>query len=103
MIYYILSILGISPWEYLHWLIAITITLLLLDIFLQVEIPSFLAIILLADYINSLLFLFFANSVVYRFLYNHIDFNVGIISVFLEKDNFTFFNQNVVKKYYQRK
>ncbi len=58
MIYYILSILGISPWEYLHWLIAIAITLLLLDIFLQVEIPSFLAIILLADYINSLLFLF---------------------------------------------
>lgn len=58
MMYYILSLLGIYPWEYLHWLIAIAITLLLLDIFLQVEIPSFLAIILLTDYINSLLFLF---------------------------------------------
>lgn len=58
MIYYIISLLGVSPFDYLHWLIAIAITFLLLDVFLQAEIPSFFAIILLTDYINSKVFLF---------------------------------------------
>ena len=54
MIFALLHYLGVSPFTVIHWFLAIAITLLIIDAFAQIEIPSIIAFFLFADYCNIL-------------------------------------------------
>lgn len=55
MIFYILNFLGIDTLTFLHWFLAVAITLLMLDCFTQTDFLSVLAIILFAEYFEGVL------------------------------------------------
>lgn len=55
MVFYILSLFGVGTFTFLHWLLAISITLLLLDCFVQTEMLSIFAIVLFVEYFGGIL------------------------------------------------
>lgn len=56
MIYYMLNLLGVDLWQVMHWLAAIALTLILLDVFFATDVISFAGVVVLADYICGSLF-----------------------------------------------
>lgn len=55
MVFYILDFFGVGTFHFLHWLLAISIGILLLDTFFQTEIFSFVGVFLFASYFNGVL------------------------------------------------
>ena len=54
MTYILLQFFGVNTLTALHWFLAIAITLLIIDSFTNTVLPSTLAILLFADYCNTL-------------------------------------------------
>ena len=54
MIYYVLEYLGVSPFVFLHWMLAVAVTIFLVDIYIQTEILSIGALLIFVSYISSL-------------------------------------------------
>ena len=54
MVFYVLNLFGVGTFTFLHWLLAISIGILLLDAFFQSEIFSYIGVFLFASYFNGL-------------------------------------------------
>ncbi len=53
MVFYVLSAFGIDSITFLHWLLALSIGCLLLDIFFQTELFSYVGVFLFASYFTG--------------------------------------------------
>ncbi len=50
MVYILLQYLGVGSFAFMHWLLAIAITLLLLDVFVQTDVLSIISVFIFAEY-----------------------------------------------------
>lgn len=50
MVYILLQYLGVGSFAFMHWLFAIAVTLLLLDVFVQTDVLSIISVFIFAEY-----------------------------------------------------